>query len=74
LRESVPGVSQKETITHTRYVAIYISSYKGHFPEELDICVGKSFFRKAGMETGSPLVVHIFSGVIDPLAALHVVR
>jgi hypothetical protein len=43
--------------------------YKGYFPEELDIHVGKSFFPKAGMEMESPLVVHIFSGTIDPLAA-----
>jgi hypothetical protein len=58
-----------ENGTHRRYVVIYIFSYKGYFPEELDIYVGKSSFPKAGLEMESPVVVHIFSGVIDPFTA-----
>jgi hypothetical protein len=30
---------------------------------------GKRFFPKAGMEVESPIVIHMFSGILGPIAA-----
>jgi hypothetical protein len=64
--------------SETRYAVIYVSSYKGYFPEELHIYGGRSYtfmvegasFQKPGKEMESALAVHIFSGAIDPLVCL----